>query len=771
MKTNIFRFTLSIVIVSLFLAGMVSNTSAQGLSQFGITPTPAGSLPTVPPPALDVVAGTPIQTATFASLDAPDTTLNGPYDSMTVDFSLPPNWELLDGTEVQFFISAFAVSSGADNLGDTLGATLDVTFNGRTVTSLILKSGTDVEYRVKIPVDALRSTRSDGRHVLYLFLDAGIDCDFDFHKTTVVVGGKSQFLLPYAERSVNLDLGNLPQPIYQSSPIVPSQAVIVVPNSPSADVLRAAMITSAGFGRMSNGRLLLNLISADQLTEAFYTTSHLIFVGKPSDFGMISTLGWPAPVSGGQFAASSGMQADDGILQEIVSPWNPGRILLWVSGASDVGIVKAAQALSTGAVKPIFERNKIVIADTQPFAAAAEAAALNAPVERTFTDLGYQIETATGAGFSEINYEFYVPPGMAPSDKPYIDLIFSSSALLDPALSGMVIFVNNIQIGSERLSEETSVLTTKRVTIPQNVVRTGTNEIRIEVTLIPNTQCSLFNFSNLWMTVFPESLIHIALAPATATSDIASSLQDYPSVFTTYPNLGNVGFVLPKDDVVAWRTGAQVAFDLGRQVRGALFELGVFYDGEITDEQRANHDLFLVGQPANLPSITELADQLPVAFEAGNNLAIIEGEGVVYRVPANVSLGYLELLPSPWGQARVIVAILGSNAEGLAFAGNGLTLSNRRSGLFGNFAVITAQDEISASTITGAGVSSLTNGVSPIATAVVIKPSPGGGVAVPGQTLLTRTDYIPMALLVIVLLVGVLMFFALRSNRKNGNGS
>jgi hypothetical protein len=160
---------------------------------------------------------------------------------------------------------------------------------------------------------------------------------------------------------------------------------------------------------------------------------------------------------------------------------------------------------------------------------------------------------------------------------------------------------------------------------------------------------------------------------------------------------------------------------------------------------------------------------LPVPFEQGNNLAIVQGEGVVYRVPESVSLGYIELLPSPWGKAHSILAVLGSNAEGLAFAGNGLTLSSQKGNLFGNVAVITAQDVISANTTTGAGLTGLTVGLGPIATPIVIAPATGPDVAQAKQGLLTRTDYIPLALLVLILLVGGIVFWAIRLNRKRGD--
>lgn len=762
MKTMFIRLSLVMVLLSLLMAGMATVSSAQGLPQFGATVTPS------PTPPIPPAAGAPVQVVDFLTLGSPDTTLTGPYDSMTVDFSLPPNWRLLDGTEVRLLISAYAASgtTGQAN-SEFLGATLDVRFNNKVITSLALKPGTN-EYRVKIPVNALLSTRSDQRHILYLFLNAAIDCDFQFHKTTVVVGGDSQFILPYAEVSVSPDLGNLPLPFYQRNAIFPISSAIVVPDSPSADELRAAMIVSAAFGRMSTGRMAMTLLSQSQVTPEIQNTHHLIFVGKPAALSMLSAIKWPAALAG-NVINTAGMQTDDGILQMVNSPWNPGRMLLWVGGNTDSGVLKAAQALSSGDLKPLLERDKVIIADIQPFVTAPVEESLKTPPDRKFSDLGYDIRKADGVGFKQLDYTFYVSPGLIPSEKPYIDLAFNNSSLLDPSTSGMVIYVNGVQIASERLSEDTSVLTTKRILIPENLVRMGENLISVQANLFPITACSLFTFNSLWLTIYPESVLHLPLMVAPTSVSLATTFQDYPQAFTTYPSLKNVGFVLPKNNVTAWRSAAQIAFDLGQRVHGAVLEPAAFYDDELKPEERGNYDLFLVGLPASLTTIAELKEKLPVPFEQGNNLAVVRGENVVYRAPENVSLGYLELLPSPWGTAHVIVAVLGSNEEGLTFAGNGLTFSDLRAKLFGNFAVVNATEVIAADTNTGAGVLGLTTGAAPFVTPQVTLPAPLPR-QLPRQSLWTRTDYIPFAIAGILTLMVVFLFLGLRSSRKSRVG-
>ncbi|MGC8855213.1 MAG: hypothetical protein ACP5QU_00260, partial [Anaerolineae bacterium] len=264
-------------------------------------------------------------------------------------------------------------------------------------------------------------------------------------------------------------------------------------------------------------------------------------------------------------------------------------------------------------------------------------------------------------------------------------------------------------------------------------------------------------------------VLHLPLMVASASISTATTFRDYPQAFTTYPSLQNIGFVLPKDNVTAWRSAAQIAFDLGQRVHGAVLQPAAFYDDELKPEERGNYDLFLVGLPSGLATVADLKDKLPVPFEQGNNLAVIRSENVVYRAPENVSLGYLELLPSPWGTAHVIVAVLGSNEEGLTFAGNGLTFSDLRAKLFGNFAVVNAIEVIAADTNSGAGVLGLTTGAAPFVTPQVTLPTPLPR-QLPRQSLLTRTDYIPFAIAGILALMVVILFLGFRSNRKNRIG-
>jgi hypothetical protein len=92
---------------------------------------------------------------------------------------------------------------------------------------------------------------------------------------------------------------------------------------------------------------------------------------------------------------------------------------------------------------------------------------------------------------------------------------------------------------------------------------------------------------------------------------------------------------------------------------------------------------------------------------------------VVYRLPTNASIGYLEALLAPWNKSRTIVTVLGSDPQALRWAGAALTDPRKRSELKGNFLaindkqIITGDRELGIDTELAAVMAGLEKGVEP----------------------------------------------------------
>lgn len=700
----------------------------------------------------------------LGNLGASDIILHGPYDTNRVRFSIPANWLLTDGAELTIKASAYFAgpASSESAASDYLGALLDVYFNGDLQQSIPLIAGSDIIYRVPIKYTALPSPRPDGSLEISFFLNAAIDCDYEFHKTTVEISSESQLALPFSVVPLKTDLRRLPWPLYQ--PGMNEQVVtsLVIPDQPTTDELQGAMLVMAALGRMTAQKLPVSLITVSEFTEQVRNENNVIFVGKAAGLTLLTGYDLPIPVSNAHFSAVN-MQDDDGVIQITTSPWNLARAYLIIGGNSDDGVVKAAKAFTTENLQVGDTPASTVIAEVNPISEMgirSVDASPSASPDVTLTDLGYSLETQSNLGANWFTYQFVIPPGQVPSETPYLNIVFSHSALVDVERSGIVIFLNGDLVGSTSFDESNTNYVSAHIDLPATNILPGRNVIDVNATLIPTDVCSVFSSTNLWMTMYPESLLHLPLAPSTMTGTELKELRDYPAPFTNDPNLSLTTMVLPSSDRAAWKTAGSIAYNIGQNANAPILNLEVVYAGAIAD-MPAGQNLIVIGKPADLPLIPEMGDKLPARFDAGSNMATLTGQNVVYRFPANKSLGFLELLSAPWDQQLTVMTVLGTDDVGLGFAGNGLIDSKMRGTLRGNFAIIDNEQTSVVDTRTGQGLGRVPVDIGPAVVTVQETPAPESVLPIAPtnenqQSILTAI-YLVVGLMIVVVVVALIL--------------
>ncbi len=695
--------------------------------------------------------------------------LHGPYDTSHILFSVPATWTLLDGAELDLVISAY-FSSGDANVqapapgNSFLGALLDVSFNGKLQQSVPLNTGNRLVYRVPIEAAALKSVNRDGTLDIGFFLNAAIDCNYQFHHTTVVIDGTSQALFPYTETALHYDLRRLPWPLYQTGLKTLDPAAVVVPAQASPSELQSGLVAMAALGRMSHSKLPVSLITTDELTETVRNQSNLVFVGKAAAFSMLGNVPMPAPLAGSQYSLGE-MKADDGIVQMAVSPWNPSKSLLVVGGNSDAGVVKAAQAFSTGSLQTGMTPAYSVVADVNPVPAAAAEGGLPASPDMSLAEMGNAADTITGMGTQWFSYSFMIPPGQVATGDPYLKLVYSNSALVDPTRSGAVVYLNGDTVGSIEFSTTESNNVAARINLPLSSIHPGRNTLDIEATLIPHEICSAFTFNGLWMTIYPETMLHLPLTAATPQTIAMQDLSTYPYPFANDPSLSTTTFVVPQSDHTAWADAGLVAYDMGARSTGAVLAFDAAYDGKLSETQQ-KRDLVIVGQPKDLSTVDALKDAMPAFFDKGSNVATLPAEQVTYRISPNKDLGYLELFESPWQSQRVVLTVLGTSPTGLASSATAVVTSRIRQNLKGNFVTVDGDQTTVVDTRSGMGTGqvpvALGTAVATIMTPVAV--SAAEPAAAPAAY--NRQPILVVLGLVGLLIVGVLIAAVAMQRRK-----
>jgi hypothetical protein len=353
---------------------------------------------------------------TWEMLGLEEIQLDGPYDAANFSFSLPADWKLIEGTTLNLSLGVFAntgiqiqTTPAVTDLGQPStsgaigGGTLTISINNNTLTVLPLVQVGEVDRTIQIPVEAFTSANNDGVVEVGIVLNTGESC-YNFYQMNVVIRTPSFFTLPHETIQPSTNLANFPRPIYQSS-FIPDSALLVIPDQPSAADLQAALTVATGLNKLSFGAIVIDMVTLGKLTPEQEETNHIIFVGNSASLPILGQLQLPFPVDGGKFKVSGG-GPDDGVVEMVNSPWNNANVILVVSGNTDQGTIKAAQAVSTGVFRSNKFPNLALVQEVQTTPVLTPQ-----PTDQTLTSLGYKARLFESKGVGSVSYNFNIPPG------------------------------------------------------------------------------------------------------------------------------------------------------------------------------------------------------------------------------------------------------------------------------------------------------------------------------------------------------------------------
>ena len=636
---------------------------------------------------------------TFLQLGQVDTyIMRGPSDEDRIVFGLPADWQLVEGGTIQLFLgvsfsnNATGAAAVPASPPSQNGGTLTIRFNNVIVGVVQLDKVGEQTVNVDIPLDALRSRRSDKFMDLQLILDSRDNCTLN-QNTTIIVHGSSGITLSHNTILPDISLVNFPYTLFHDT-FIPDTAIIVIPDKPTAPELQSALSVIAGLGNLTNVNFEMSMTTVSLLTPEQLATNHIILIGKAQSLPILSQLKSSVSVVGGQFKLT-GIDLNDGVIQMLNSPWSPAHIILIISGNNDDGVVKAAQAVTTGVLRPSYAPNLSVVKQVNEIPVP-----ISTSIDTTLADRGYRDDSLQSRGAQNFSYTFYIPPGKTITPEAFFELAYGHSNLLNYDRAGIVVRLNGLPVGSIRMSDETAAnpINLNKVSLPSALIRSGINHLDLRVNVVPKDICASLDLRGEWITVWSQSRLHLPLIDAQAlTSDGVVDLSNYPVPFVNDPTMGKTAFVLEKDDLTTWQSALGIARFLGVNTRGVMTTLKVFFADDTTPEELTKYNLILVGHPTKMKIVQDINQILPAPFDVGD-VATEKNVQVNFMIQANSPIGYIEILPSPWNANNVVLAVLGNTSQGVIWAATPLGDSPLRSRLSGNFASINGQQIITADT-------------------------------------------------------------------------
>lgn len=494
-------------------------------------------------------------------------------------------------------------------------------------------------------------------------------------------------------------------------------------------------IASLGVGEALSYTLELRLseVITDSVVEN--TVTLLDAASNPINVNTLTTTlsSTPRPESGPRSSVSAksdyffwqggrAVPEHDGIVQEIVSPWDQTRAILIITGLSDEAVYKASRAMSSSNRFPGIEGSFALVREVHPLPELAVEPP-STSTDLTFADLGYGDKVVRGFS-QEIDYYFGIPLGWRLTEAAYLDLRFSHSQLLDYGASFLSVLFNGKPIAAIALSDETALNGKLKVALPSSQAPPGqSNRISIQTEMHPFDMCVEVD---MWLLLSSESVLHLAHEEQDSHF---LDLGFYPYPFDQRSDLADVLFVLPPEPRSGeWEEVLQLAVALGSAAGGPNFAPAVALGDAWAEVALSDYHLIAMGRPSRNPALRQVNAQLPQSFQPGSDEIEQRIDQVVFRLPPGLSLGLVQLIASPWNETRPFLAVTGTTDEGIKWATH--VLANRYWVLEGNLALIKGDQINKADTraLTSSGLAmamaTALPEMTPVAMATATRPPP-----------------------------------------------
>ncbi|GIK41927.1 MAG: hypothetical protein BroJett011_57600 [Chloroflexota bacterium] len=372
----------------------------------------------------------------------------------------------------------------------------------------------------------------------------------------------------------------------------------------------------------------------------------------------------------------------DGIIQEIISPWNENRAILIITGLTHEAVQKASQAMSS---ETRFPGMNTTVALVRKALSLPEINQTDTPqVEMTLADLGYPDRFLRGQSQQLVEYYFTVPFGWQLSDEAAIDLYFYHSQLMDYQESGLTVSLNRQPVASVVLNDETASDGHLRIKLKDTNIQPGQNRLSVQVNLSLPGQCIDPASDQIWFVIKSTSRISLAHDEAPG---LLLDLDYFPIPFQTNQSLSNLLFALPDDPTLdEWGTTLRLAASLGSSAAGKTLIPAATFGSDLPGKVLANYQILAIGRPSRNTLIQEVNSQLPQPFLPGSDEIKQQLDDVIFRLAPDIDLGYIQLLASPWNQEQAFLAVTGTTNEGVKQAVS--TLASRPWTLKGNLALV-----------------------------------------------------------------------------------
>ncbi|GLX70383.1 cellulose biosynthesis cyclic di-GMP-binding regulatory protein BcsB [Paenibacillus glycanilyticus] len=300
-------------------------------------------------------------------------------------------------------------------------------------------------------------------------------------------------------------------------------------------------------------------------------------------------------------------------------------------------------------------------------------------------------DTVTGPSHREKNYFISLPSNRSVAEASKLSLDFRYATNLDFNRSMVTVLVNNVPIGSKKLSAERAGGDNLELTIPKNLGISGNFTITTAFDLeLQNTLCTGNEQQMPWAFVSPDSMLQLN------TKDRTDMLfNNYPYPFLRDGSYNRVAVVLPQTQDNYTYAAVSNLFNLMGQYAASNTGEIRFYTDKVAESELKDRQIIAIGSYANNRYIRDNNNKLYFQYDK-------TGEGFLSNEKISIEEGYgkrigtLQLIDSPYGKGHGFLAVTGSSSEYAYLASKLLGQAGNLYKIYGDGAMIDKDGQIHA---------------------------------------------------------------------------
>lgn len=605
----------------------VEPTISPTVSAAATTPTPTPA-PT-PTPSTDLLVSKDgfVSTTMFGS----DTYLVGLFSEVTKGFNIG-EWNIMDARLTLSFSTTQLVS-------EYLSA-ITISINGVRFYSenVPVTDGLRRTLMVKIPVEHLIKGYNLIRIEGYIRTYNGLPCVDDVTAANWMnIFKESLIEISYTPVAACGSIDEFYSCFTSIEALENNQSAVVVATGFDDDEITAAFVTLAGISRTATKDYRnVDLLAADSMMY-LKDKKYIIYIAKPNH--ILSEM--QAMVKAGESVSGSGA-----LLALIPGNTN----VLFVTANDRAGLEKAAMELGNSTTMHQLKSTVKLISADEDVLVRKEGITQYTELTKTGTYLN-------GPFRQKADYFINFENNRQLTYGSELELKFRYSENLDFERSLVTVYVNDVPIGSQKLSQANAKDDMLVLNIPTDIDVTGSFTLTVAFDLeIQDLWCTLRQEETPWAYISSDSTLKLN------SIEVPYYLFDnYPYPFISAGEFNDVVMIIPDSNTdIDLSLMGDFMLTLGQYLKyntGSLSVVRASKPGQLEDK-----NVISIGTPTNNPVIKELNDKLFFQFDS-KGTGILSNEKLLIDPVYSTSLATAQMIESPYSSVRNAVLVIASADE------------------------------------------------------------------------------------------------------------